>query len=193
MLTYTKQRNTFGNLANVSDSTTLSIADDLINDRTRFIVSARPWWFLEKAFTMTTVASTQFYALPGQVDRIISSPYVTVGSVNYTPREAPSREFWDNLNLVTYSSQIPEWWYQYGTTLGFFPTPSASSNTITVNAKQKVIDLSLADYTTGTITTIANGGTADTGSGTSWNASMVVNIFASIPALQQTRVMERGT
>src|SRR6266567_3450712 len=99
MLSYTGQRNLFGTLVNNSDSTILTVADSLINDRRRFVLSRKNWWFLEKAFTFSTVASQQFYTLQGDIDRILTAPYVTVGSTRYVPREVTSREEWDRLNL----------------------------------------------------------------------------------------------
>lgn len=47
-----------------------------------------------------------------------------------------------------------------------------TGNTITVNSKRNVKDLSIADYTTGTIVSVANGGTAVVGTGTSWTTKM---------------------
>lgn len=172
MLSYTGQRNLFGDLVRNSSSATLTLADTLINQRRKVVLSARPWWFLEKAFTLSTTASTQFYAIPGQIDRILSSPYITVGGNRYVPKECPSREVWDQLNQSSYTSDFPEWWILYGNQIGFFPTPATSSNTITFNAKQKVVDLSVADYTTGTIVSVSNGGTAVVGSSTSWTTGM---------------------
>ena len=172
-LSYTGARNHFGNLVNASDTTTLALADTLMNLRRRVILSARPWWFLEKAFTLTTLASTQFYALPGQVDRLLSDPYITVSSTRYKPKECVSRAEWDRINETSYTSDVPEWWILYANQVGFWPTPASASNTITLNAKQKVVDLSVADYTTGTIVSVAAAGTAIVGSSTSWTAGMI--------------------
>lgn len=172
MLSYTGQRNLFGELVRSSAAANLTIADTLINQRRKVVLAARQWWFLEKEFTLTTAASTQNYAIPGQVERLLSSPYITVGSTRYTPRECPSRDYWNMLNETSYTSDFPEWWFLSGTTLSFFPTPASASNTITLNAKQRVIDLSVADYTTGTITSITNGATAVVGATTSWTTGM---------------------
>lgn len=173
MLSYTGQRNLFGTLVNNSDATILTTADTLINDQRRFVLSRKNWWFLEKAFTFTTVAAQQFYTLQGDIDRVISDPYVAVGNTRYTPRECQSRNVWDRLNLVTYSSDVPAWWIQYNNTVGIFPKPTTSNYVYTVNAKQKQVDMSLADYSTGTIVSVANGGTAVVGNGTTWTAGMV--------------------
>jgi hypothetical protein len=95
-----------------------------------------------------------------------------VSGTVYHVKAAPSREFWNKLNEYSNSSTFPEWYYVFNGQVGFYPTPSASSNTITVAYKRRIFDLSLADYTTGTITSIANAATTVTGSGTTWTTKM---------------------
>lgn len=170
--TYTGQRNFFGTKVNNLDTTILATADDLINDHRRQILSAKQWWFLEKSFSYTTVAATQGTTLQGDIDRIVADPIVTIGTQRYQPRESPSINHWNDLNFTSYQSDTPEWWiYLYGQLL-LFPIPSAGGKTVEFTAKQKVIDLSIADYTTGTITTATNASTAIVGSGTTWTAGM---------------------
>lgn len=113
-----------------------------------------------------------FKMLPQYIDRV-SSVYVTVGTYNYSPKECPSREAWDKLNMTTFTSDIPTWWFTYDGKLGLFPRPSTASNVITVNSKRLARDLTVADYTTGGILTAVNGSTVITGTGTTWTASMV--------------------
>ena len=57
-----------------------------------------------------------------------------------------------------------------------YPPPS-TTDTLTFDYLAKGIDLSNDDYTAGTITTLANGDTSVTGSGTSWTSSMVGRYF----------------
>lgn len=175
MLTYTGQRNLFGTLTGDNSTAALSAADSLINDQARGVLTAKPWWFLDKDFTLTTVAATQSIILPGDVERILSDPLVTIGSIKYTPREVSSRNEWNRINLYPYNSDIPVRWYNYGNRLYFYPIPSVGGYSVTLNAKQRVRDLSLADYSTGTITTIATVGTTTTitGSGTTWGTGMI--------------------
>lgn len=164
----------FGSLSNDTSTATLAVADTLINEADKQILSSRPWTFLENQYTLTTAASTQFTTLPMYVDRV-SSIYVTVGSTRWSPIECPSRDAWDRLNMVAFTSDFPTYWYVYNGQLGLYPTPSSAGNTITINAKRLQKDLSVADYTTGTITTVATSGgvTTVTGSGTTWTAKMV--------------------
>lgn len=113
---------------------------------------------------------TRFKTIPQYVDRI-ASPTVTVGTYTYNPKECPDKTTWDRLNMVSVSSDIPYWWFNYGGKLGLFPRPSTASNLIAINSKQLAKDLTVADYTTGTITTTS--GNTITGSGTSWTSQMV--------------------
>ena len=167
MLSYTGQRNYFGTKVNNSDTTILATADSLINDYRRQVIGKRQWWFMEKAYTFTTSALTQSYTLRGDIEKPVSDPTVVVGTVRYTPKEAPNLRFWNQLNLVQYYTDIPEWWFFYNGQILFFPIPSAGGYTATISAKPKVIDLSIADYTTGTITTATQASTAIVGSGLS--------------------------
>jgi hypothetical protein len=113
----------------------------------------------------------RFKTLPQYIDRV-SSVYVTVGTYNYTPKECPSREVWDRLNMTTVTSDVPQWWFVYNGKLGLFPRQSTPSNVITINSKPLVRDLSIADYTTGGILTATVGSSTITGTGTTWTTSM---------------------
>lgn len=175
MITYTKARTMFGNLTGDSSTTALVIADDLINDQRRTVLTSKPWWFLEKDFTLTTVAATQSIVLPGDIDRILSDPTVTIGSIQYTPTEVSSRNEWKRINLYPYNSDIPVFWYAYGNNLRFFPIPSTGGYSVNLSAKQRVRDLNIADYSIGTITTTSTVGTTTTitGSGVTWTSGMI--------------------
>lgn len=168
---YTERRNLFGDLCNNSVASVLTLADKLISIEEKRILSSRNWPFLEKQFTTLTDSSEQFVVIPQYVDRVFSVT-VTVGTYTYSPRECPSREMWDRLNMVTVSSDIPTWWYVFDGKIGLFPKPSTSSNTITINGKRLVKDLTIADYTTGgVLTTVVDSATV-TGTGTTWATSM---------------------
>jgi hypothetical protein len=77
------------------------------------------------------------------------------------------------LNLTATTSNIPSWYTVFSGQISLWPTPASSGNTIYIAQKSKVIDLSIADYTTGSIVSVANGGTAVIGSGTTWTSQMV--------------------
>lgn len=174
MLTYTGQRNFFRDLAGLSsaDTTQLTLADQLISSETKSVFNMRSWWFLQRTKTDTTVASQENYKLPVFYKKLINTK-VTSGSTDYIPREAPSRAFFDELKSYgATTSTGPEWFYIYNGEILYFPKPSTSSLTITHQYEIQFKDQSRADYTTGTILSIANGATTVTGSGTSWTSAM---------------------
>lgn len=159
MKSYTTLRNLYGTLTKNSSTANLTLGDQIIMDEYRQICGMADFPWLHRARTMTTTASTQFKALPYDI-QLVESVYVTVSSTRYTPKLLHSREQWDILNRQTFTSDFPQYAFVYNGELGLWPTPATSSNVITVNGKVKVIDLGIADITTTTITTLANGSTA---------------------------------
>lgn len=184
MLSYTGSRNLYGSYTQDTSSANLTHGDTLINLAIREILGKSEWDFMEKTTTMNTVASQQFYELPADYDTLINGPYVIVGNNRYKPKECPSRDFWDHLNMQeNWSSDYPEWYFVFGGQLGLFPTPNTSiSNGLVIPYKRGFSDLSIADYTTGTVDIITNGDETVTGSGTTWTSPMVGRFLRITPS-----------
>lgn len=172
MKSYTQGRNLYGVLTKNSSSANLSFGDQMANDDYRAICAVKDWPFMERERTLSTVGDQQAYYLPYDCDQV-RAVSVEVSSKTYVPKMSPSKDHWDSLNETSYSSDFPEWYFVFNGQLLLWPTPATSSNTINVTQKSRVIDLSVADYTTGNILTATNGSAAIVGTGTSWNSSMV--------------------
>jgi hypothetical protein len=166
MKSYDTLRNAFGSHTGNTSTTNLAYGDQLINDSLRYLTTN--FFFNERTATVPggTVASQQDYALPYNIKTLINV-FINVGNIRYQLREAPTRQFWDSLNFVPYTSDIPQFYYIFNKRLYVFPTPSSSSNTITYVYKTRIRDLSQADYTTGTVSATLNSATI-TGSGTTF-------------------------
>lgn len=171
MLTYTGQRDLFGTLINSSDEATKVIGDTLINLQIKRLLGKRNWSFLERTRDITLTASTQFKPLPVDCKKV-KTLYVTVGSTKHQAKECPTREMWDRLNQTSYTSDIPEYFFQFDGELGLWPIPASSGNIMTVTYTRKQRDTSIADYVTGGILTATAGSTAIVGTNTVWTASM---------------------
>lgn len=169
---YTEGRNYYGGLTKNTASTNLTLGDQIANDDYRAICALHDWPWLERLRTLTTIASTASYVLPYDCDQV-REVAVIVSGIRYVPRLVPNQKFWDELNETIYTSDIPEYYRVFNGVLSLWPTPATSSNTINVTQKTRVIDLSVADYTTGTIITATNGLTAIVGDSTSWTSQMV--------------------
>lgn len=170
MKSYTTGRALYGVWTKNTATANLTFGDQMANDFYRKLCASKDWPFLERLRTLTTTASTQFYNLPYDTS-MVRSIYVTIGTTRYTPKLSPSRDHWDRLNLSTFTSDIPEWYFVYNGQVGLWPTPASSSNVITLNTKIRVIDLSVADLTSQTVT-ITTATTTVTGSGTTWRRGL---------------------
>src|SRR5262245_44661526 len=122
MKSYTTLRNLYGSFTQNTSTDNLTLGDQLINDETRRMLRKTPW-LLEASWTDTTVAGTQFYKLPPDYGKMINTT-IAIGAYSYTPQDAPSRDFWDRININTsVKSNYSEWRYIYNRQVGFWPTP----------------------------------------------------------------------
>lgn len=121
-----------------------------------------------------SIGGVQFYPFPPNYSKL-KDITITVGQLQWTLDEVKTREEWDNLNVFPYYASIPSKFFIYpggdkGGQIGIWPIPSTTGNVITYNYKFRIPDLSLADYSTGTVS-VTNGSMAVTGSGTSWTVT----------------------
>jgi hypothetical protein len=173
MLTYTGSRNLYGKLTNNESSANLTLGDSLINAETRRILRKLGNKLIERTSTDTTETNVQYYPRPARMKKL-KTVTATVGTTKYTVNESPNRKHWDQLNQNTaYTSSIPEWFYQRANDIGFWPIPSGTAVTLTYTFEIVQKDLSVADYTTGTISTATSGTTTIVGTSTSWTVQMV--------------------
>ena len=171
MRTYTSYQNDIPRYINNSLADNVTWATEEINQSLRYLTTK--YYFNERSYTVPsgTVAQTQFYNLPPQIKKLINLT-VTIGGVVWSPKECPSREYWDSLNTITFYQDFPSYYFVYNGQVGIFPIPASSSNTITINYKTRITDLSQTDYTTGTVAITTNT-TIVTGSGTTFSNSMI--------------------
>lgn len=175
MISYTQALSNLQSFAkyNTNDTTANTLIMQLFNDSIRKVCVVRSWWFLYFKKDISTVASQATYPVPVKM-REIGEVYVTVGTTTYRPRPIYEQESWTRIKQANLGEADTFAFYTVnGNELEFSPTPATSSNTITIKGRMNVRDISLTDYTTGTITAVTNGGTTITGSGTSWNSSMI--------------------
>jgi hypothetical protein len=112
----------------------------------------------------------QAYPIPPTVSKIKNNT-ITIGQLQYTPAPVFSIQEWTQLNALPYTSDIPNYFFIYNNTVQFWPIPSTSGNIITFNYQGRIPDLSFADYSTGTLSGLAAGGTSVTGVSSNWNTT----------------------
>ena len=183
MKTFTQLRETTAKFCNVSTSDTVKMAliDDNINDsiRTMCNLQGGKLRFLEATKDMVTVANQEGYEIPNGFRKLIDM-YVYSGDGSdssqtiYSPEMVFDPTKWKNIKQYRYGTQdVPYFTYVENQKFYIQPIPSTSGRKITLRGRLQTRDLTIADYTTGTIVSIANGATAVVGSGTTWTADMI--------------------
>lgn len=133
--------------------------------------------FLEAVKTLYTVASQEGYQLPNGFRKamtIVIWSEATTAGIPYTPEMVFDPVIWNRIKQAKLGSgNLPYFTYIEAQKFYVQPIPSTSGNLIQVRGRLQTKDLTIPDYTTGTITSIANGATTLTGSGTTWTQDMV--------------------
>lgn len=96
---------------------------------------------------------------------------VTIGGFQWQGKPAAGRRHYDYLNTAPYYNDYPQFVFIWNGNLLIWPTPASSGNTITMNYKSRLVDMSQADVTAGTVS-VTNAATAVTGAGTSFASWM---------------------
>lgn len=189
MKTYTTLRNGIAGLCNLStaDATKMATLDRYANDSILTICNLQggKLRFLEATKDLVTVASQPSYQIPAKFRKLIDM-YIYSGSGGssdtiYSPEMIFDPTKWKLVQQARYGeSSTPYFVYVEDQKFYISPTPSVSGNQITLRGRVNVPILSIADYTEGSIVSIANDGVAVVGTGTTWTADMVGR-FINIP------------
>jgi len=173
MKTFNQVVSDFQSITKDSSTATLALAKQWVNDCVHQILSMSDWNFNKDSKSFSSVAQQQDYDPPYNALKI---DYVNVyfGNVWYVPQEVRSGDLWRQINNVVVYSDIPTQWYVSNRTrkISLFPISNSANQTIKIGFTKKVRDLSVADYTTGTVSTTANS-TAIVGAGTTFTQRMI--------------------
>jgi hypothetical protein len=130
------------------------------------------------ATTAISTVGVQDYPIPANVSKIKNNT-INVGQIKYQPTPIMTRAEWDMVNMLPYTSDIPNYFYIYGGKFSVFPIPSTTGNIMSFNYKTRVADLSYTDVTANTLATMTAGSTTVTGTSTTWNTVFPVGVDIS--------------
>lgn len=180
---YTILRNTTASYSNVNtnDSTQMTVIDANVNDSIRTICNLQggKLRFLESIKDMYTISNQETYQIPNGFRKLIDM-YVYSGDglsstdTIYSPEMVYDPTKWKLILQFRLGTQdVPYFTYIENTTFKIQPIPSTSGNLIRLRGRLQTRNLTIADYTTGSVVSIANGGTDIVGTGTIWTQDMV--------------------
>lgn len=173
-LTYTNLQDQYLRNIGQPDSSDTNILADFklhLGQRYQLILAKLQNYKTQKPKTASTVASQQYYYYP-QATVNVESCTITVGTVKYPLTVISSQMSWDIINAYNITtSNVPLFIFPRRDDFGIFPIPQ-DVYTITFNAHIRDRNLTIGDYTTGSIA-LTNGGTIITGTDTVFTAAMV--------------------
>lgn len=164
MKTYTALRNLTAEYCNVStsDTTSMTVIDNNINDSIRTICNLQggKLRFLEATKDMTTVASQEGYQIPNGFRKLIdiwvySDDGSSTTSTIYSPEMVFDPTKWKLIKQYRYgTNDVPYFTYVENQKYYIQPIPATTGNLIKLRGRLQTRDLTIADYTTGTITSV---------------------------------------
>lgn len=179
MKTFTELGTMFQNITNNADSANVTLGNSFINDSIRTICNLQggKLRFLEAVKEIATVASQEGYQIPNGFRKVLSIliwSAATTAGVPYTPEMIFDPVAWNRVKQYKFGTgTLPYFTYIENQKFYVQPIPSVTGNLIQVRGRLQTRDMTIADYTAGTITSLTNGATAVVGSGTIWTADMV--------------------
>jgi hypothetical protein len=161
------------NITKDSSTGTLALFKTWINACVHKVLSMSDWNFNKSYKDYTTVANQQDFEKPYNAAKI-DMVRVYTGGVYYTPPEIKDDALWERINYVAVYANVPSFWHYDDETgnIEIYPAHSSASDTVRIYFTKRVRDLSVADYTTGTVTTVANDQTITGAGGATWVLKM---------------------
>lgn len=161
MLTYTQSLSLYQTYTKNTSPANQTLGATSLNDSIRTICSINggKWPFLEVEEVVQTIANREYVTIPNNIRKVMSFRYIQGEDpntdANIIPRMIFDSEAWERVLAARLGTSSWPWFaYQKDRRLEFRPTPSVDSNLVALRGRINITDLSIADYTTGTITSV---------------------------------------
>jgi hypothetical protein len=173
MLSFTDQYTMAQQITGDTSATQLVMFKRDINEGGAMFLNRLGRKFNKEYKKASLVEGQQYYQMPMDVLRI-SEIRVLNGSDYYSPILVTSEDEWNRLNITTFEGSVPTHYYIRGfNEVGLYPIPSDDvTDGLVVSFEPQHIEMTAADYTTGTIT-VSNGSVTITHSATGFTPQMV--------------------
>lgn len=137
----------------------------------KFLAGLGREWNRHSRFT-DVIGGQQFYQSPEDMQKV-KDIIVSNGGYNPPMEQIPDEAAWRYLNMLSVSGQPSHYWVRGSNEFGLYPIPPANiTKGIELVFSPKHVQLTAADYTTGTVT-VSNGSINIQGAGTTFTTAMV--------------------
>jgi len=159
-----------------TDTTILADFNSNLAQRYQLIFANMRNYQTQQPSTNTTVAGTQYYSYPPGIvstDDVV----ITIGNVLYPLQTIYSQHSWDLLNAIQFQgTSIPQFLFPRRGDYGIWPIPQ-DAYTITFYYFLRDRNLSIADYTTGTVDVTSGDATITATGGATFIPAMIGRWF----------------
>lgn len=183
MKTYTQLLSEYQKLTKNTTSGNQAQGTLFLNDSVKTICNLQggKLRFLESVKDMTTVANQEAYQIPNGFRKLIKvlvysgpSGDPAAKETVYSPEMIFDPTAWST--VIQYrlgTADTPYFTYVESQRYLIQPIPATTGNLIRLRGRLQTNDMTIADYTTGSVVSVANAGTAVVGTGTAWTKDMV--------------------
>jgi len=166
MISFTQGKNLIAQFCNVSttDTAKMAILGGYFNNSIKTVATKRKgkWSWLFKAYDIPTIAGQRGYPIPQRIRRLSSlilsiSSNSETSTTRYQPTPIFDQNAWNRVLVSNLGeSDWPMFYFidEAGGTVEIAPIPSSNDNTFTLRGRVNLKDLSIEDYSTGTITAV---------------------------------------
>ena len=170
MITYQELYDRYTAMTKDDSTANVALGKALVNEYSQQICGMREWDFLEKERTFVTVADTASYRLPADWGRLMDL-WMLISTQVYYPQEVFNQEIWRRLVSAGSTSDVVQKFILYSDHVQVYPTPVTADLVYHMLYRRIAKDMSNDDYSTGTITAVAESRTV-TGLLTVWTTAM---------------------
>lgn len=163
-----------------SQTAAMAIIDKNLNDSINTVCNLQggKLRFLESTKEMSTVANQETYQIPNGFRKLIDMYFYSGSGSSTDTIYSPGMVFdptkWKTiLQYRLGTGDVPYFTYVQNTTYKVQPIPASTGNLIVLRGRLQIRNLTIADYTTGSVVSVANDGTTVVGTGTVWTSDMV--------------------
>lgn len=174
MKSYTERLTLYKKFTRDASSENESLGITLLNDSDRIVANMKGgrWPWLAFTDTITSETNTGTYPIPTKVRKIIDG-FLTVGTTKYLLNFIYDSNEWNRILRANLgNSDAARYAFVEGHQIVMSPGIATAGSILTLRGRRKLRDLSIGDYSTGSIVTATAGSKTITGTGTSWAASM---------------------
>lgn len=176
-LMFSQYLTNIGKAPTTLDTNIISSFQNNLSQRYQLVLAKMANYVTQQDQSTLTVSNQQYYHYPPGIVSI-DAVSVTIGSISYPLDPIYGQHAWDWINSIQIQpTVIPKFIFPRRDDFGIYPTPQADDYIINFKSFMRFINMTIADYTIGTISVTQAGQTITVAGGGTFTPAMVGRWF----------------